>query len=128
MKKTTTTNNWCFCFKWDLHMDGETLPQANNWASASLIKCNERRRWGIRESKADRWQFVKSWININYIPSVSTEKEGSVPTLAHHWDGEHAKVLQADHHGTIKDEYKYKGREMPFCYKPLGLWIMWLNL
>jgi hypothetical protein len=55
-------------------IDSETLLWANAWAPASAAACHEGRGLGIRESKADRWQFVKSWININYISSVSREK------------------------------------------------------
>ena len=74
--------------------DGETLLQAITWASASLTKCNERRRWRNKEGKMDRWQFAKSWININYVSSVSkgrvcsnvwlTTETVSTPTMPKH--------------------------------------------
>lgn len=62
-------------------VDREPLLQANTWASASSTNYNGGRRWGIRKNKADRWQFVKSWININYISSASGGKRGCFPVF-----------------------------------------------
>lgn len=62
-------------------IDGETALPARTWASAGSTKCNEGRRRGIRESSADRRQFAKSWISINYISSVSREEGGCAPGL-----------------------------------------------
>lgn len=72
-------HEWDVNFKLDLHDWWRDFAQSQYLTSASSTRCNEGTRWGIREGKVDRWQFVKSWININYISSVHRGKRGYIP-------------------------------------------------